>query len=147
MRNTEGGGRASESHSQAWKLFKRWLAFPWHHLKITMEQGILCTFIVTLLEQRCLHLLPCLLHHCRWCGRGGGADNLPLEFIDFFWVYRLMKSLIFTWICSRWQISTLRTDSLMGCISWGPWKQVDAFFLWEGHRSLRARGWTVTGRL
>lgn len=84
MRNTEGGGRASESHSQTWKLFKRWLAFPWHHLKITMEQGILCTFIVTLLEQKCLHLLPCLLHHCRWCGRGGGADNLSLEFIDFF---------------------------------------------------------------
>lgn len=79
--------------------------------------------------------------------RGGGADNLSLEFIDFFLVYRLMKSLIFTWICSRWQLSTLRTDSLMGCISWGPWKQVNAFFLWEEHRSLRARGWTVTGRL
>lgn len=94
--NEEHRGRrgAPESYLQALKIFKRRLAFPWHHFKITTEQGILCTYTVTVSEQKCLHLLSCLLHHCSWVG--GKTDNLSLE------SYRSMRSLIFSWTCFRW---------------------------------------------
>lgn len=86
--------RAPENYLQALKIFKRQLAFPWHHFKITTEQGILCTFTVTLSEQKYLRLLSCLLHHCSW-GGGGKTDNLSLE------CYRSIRGLIFSWTCFR----------------------------------------------
>lgn len=141
MKDTEDRGRASDNYDQALKHIKGCLAFPWHRFKTTVEEGIICTFIVPLSEWKCLHLLSFWFYRCMLVGGWGvgGQTTCLSSFMD--WVSSspgsdLDDECLYLELIASW-------DGTLGYLR-SRWMHL---FLWEGHRSLGTRRWTVTGSL